>query len=183
MAGRSSTNETGPSWTSTSQPARACPTLAGVPHEPRVSLSPELPHRLRRLAEAAAPREFVALLAGPTWTTALLVDHVQPLANVAAALDRFEVEATGFAAAEGALRNQGRRWLGFVHSHPVGRAALSASDRQQLWPHCLQLVVGLAASAAREAWLRAFHGDGVTWRELPIEIASPWAAAAVQEPA
>lgn len=154
-----------------------------MPHEPRVSLSPELPHRLRRLAEAAAPRELVALLAGPTQGDDLVVDHVLPLANTAAAPDRFEVDATAFAAAEAALRAQGRRWLGFVHSHPFGRAALSTVDRQMLWPHCLQLVIGLAACAAQEPWLCAFRGDGLAWHELPVERHAPTTAVARREPA
>ncbi|MBL8738227.1 MAG: Mov34/MPN/PAD-1 family protein [Planctomycetes bacterium] len=166
-------------------------------HEPRVSLSSELPHRLLRLAVEAGPREFVALLAGPTTRVAgptnrgdgtagrgaLVVDHVRPIANATRALDRFEVEATAFAAAEAALRDQGRRWLGFVHSHPVGRATLSARDRRQLWPHCLQLVIGLAANPAQDAWLRAFRGDGTDWYELPIEVATAATAIPVREPA
>lgn len=155
-----------------------------MPHETRVSLSPGLPHRLRSLATAAAPREFVALLAGPATSGAWFADHVQPLANTAAAPDRFEVEAAAFAAAEAALRDQGRRWLGFVHSHPSGRAALSASDRQRLWPHCLQLVIGLGDPSAEGTWLRAFRGDGIAWHELPIDpTASPKAASTVQAPA
>jgi len=153
-----------------------------VPHEPRVSLSPELPHRLRAAAAAAAPREFVALLAGPATQAALFVDHVQPLANTAATLDRFEVEAAAFAAAEAALRDQGRRWLGFVHSHPSGDAGLSTADRQRLWPHCLQLVIGLAATTAEGTWLRAFRSDGHAWHELPIDtIESPLVASTVLE--
>lgn len=159
-------------------------------HEPRVSLSSELLPRLRRLAVAAAPREFVALLAGPATTQdgsatrgALVVDHVLPIANATTEPDRFEVAATTFAAAEAALRDQGRRWLGFVHSHPGGRASLSARDRRQLWPHCLQLVLGLAATQAQGAWLRAFRGDGTAWHELPIQVASRTAAVQVPEPA
>lgn len=158
-------------------------------HEPRVSLSSELPHRLRRLAVAAAPQEFVALLAGPTRRDgpevrgALVVDHSLPIANAAPALDRFEIEATAFAAAEAALRDQGRRWLGFVHSHPVGRATLSARDRQWLWSHCLQLVIGLAANPAQDAWLRAFRGDGTDWHELPIEVAAATTTIPVRGPA
>lgn len=154
-----------------------------MPHETRVSLSPELPLRLRSLATAAAPREFVAMLAGPATSRDWFADHVQPLANDAVALDRFRVEAPAFAAAEAALRERGRRWLGFVHSHPAGRAALSATDRQRLWPHCLQLVIGLAATTAEGTWLRAFRGDGIAWLELPIDtIASPRPASTVQGP-
>lgn len=168
-----------------------------MPHESHVSLSPELAHRLRRLAVAAAPREFVALLAGPANRVdapairvdapatrgALVVDHVLPIANATTERDRFEVDAAAFAAAEAALRDQGRSWLGFVHSHPVGRATLSAIDRQQLWPHCLQLVLGLAANSAEDAWLRAFRSDGLAWQELPIEIVAPTTELAVVEPA
>lgn len=149
--------------------------------EPRVSLSPELPHRLRRLAAVAAPREFVALLAGPATPGAVVVDHVLPVANCATELDRFEVAAGVFAAAEATLRAQRRCWLGFVHSHPAGGATLSAIDRQRLWPHCLQLVVGLAATSAHGAWLRAFRGDGLAWHELPVDIQAPTRAAAALE--
>lgn len=173
-------------------------------HESHVSLSPELLHRLRRLAVAVAPREFVALLAGPAnrvdtpatrvdapadrveapaTREALVVDHVLPIANATTERDRFEVDAAAFAAAEAALRDQGRSWLGFVHSHPIGRATLSAIDRQRLWPHCLQLVLGLAASPAQDAWLRAFRSDGRAWQELPIEIVVPTTGLAVVEPA
>jgi len=94
-------------------------------------------------ARAASPREMIGLLAGARSDGDLCVRRFAELPNRAIAQHRFVVEPAEFAAREARLRAAGLAFLGFVHSHPCGTATISDIDRRQLWPHCLQLVVGL----------------------------------------
>ena len=94
---------------------------------------------LERAAAEAAPREMVGLLAGAG--DAFAVERFVPVAGATCTEDHFTMPPAVFAAAEAACRARGERWLGFAHSHPLGPAALSATDRASLWRDCLQLVV------------------------------------------
>lgn len=112
------------------------------------------------MARAAAPRELVGLLGGPA-CGARRIEQFVPLPPECGGPHGFHVAAHEFAVAEAVLRGRGARWLGFVHSHPVGTAQLSHRDRRELWRECLQLVVGAASSAAPTfaAWWLP-NGDG-----------------------
>ena len=117
-------------------------------------------------ARQAAPDEMVGLLAGHATAAGLHVVHFAPLREAACGRDHFRVAPWHFATAEAALRDAGLQWLGFAHSHPTGKPSPSAVDEQQLWPHCLQLVLGSVrgAPAIGAFWLDA---DGV--HELPLQ--------------
>jgi proteasome lid subunit RPN8/RPN11 len=135
---------------------------------PQVRLSTALGEGLQAAALAARPREFVAALGGRIDRAAWCIEAVVPLPNVAVAADRFAVPASAFAAAEAELRRRGLAWLGFVHSHVDGSTAPSRIDREQLWRHCLQLIVG--AGAAARGGMRCHWSDGPEFGSLPLAI-------------
>jgi desampylase len=130
-----------------------------------VELPPALAQHLRRWATAAAPRECIAALGGQppgdTWRVATF----WPLPNTAPGHDRFEVAPAAFAAAVAGLAAAGNQWLGFVHSHPNGRAEPSATDRAELWRGCLQLIV---ASDRIAAFCLHQQHAGVRTESLPL---------------
>ncbi len=126
-------------------------------------------------ARAAAPREFVGLLAGHgTGTTSgiAVVLAMQELPNVANDDGSYDVPAAAFAAAEARARGDGHTFLGFVHSHPRGPARPSAHDRAAWWRHCVQLLVDGSALARGESALRAYWRDAATLHELPLRVSA-----------
>lgn len=154
-----------------------------------VQLAADLATALRAAAERAAPREFVALLAGSTiasaagfgepsdrnrpGTATAVVRSFHELRNSAPDDAHYEVTAAAFAEAEARARADGQRFLGFVHSHPHGRAQPSTTDRAQWWRQCLQLVLGrLAHDVDGDGGdLRAFWCERSDTFELPLRIA------------
>jgi proteasome lid subunit RPN8/RPN11 len=101
--------------------------------------------QLLLLARQHAPRELLAVLAGEVRgkeirATTAVVQCVLPLPNDANDDDSFAVDAMTFARCEQQLRRDGHTLLGFAHSHPGGRVALSQRDREQLWTSCVQVV-------------------------------------------
>lgn len=130
-----------------------------------VLLELEPANAMARAARQAAPCEMVGLVGGRTAQGVLHVVHFLPLPDGLCGTDHFAVAPWTFAAAEAALRAQGLQWLGFAHSHPAGAPVPSPTDAQQLWPHCLQLVLGLVhgETAIGAYWLDA---NGV--HELPL---------------
>lgn len=138
-----------------------------------VELSPKLVASLLARARAAAPREFVGLLAGVRTGTARrseVVRALYELPNVASGDDAYEVPAAAFAAAEARARGDGHTFLGFVHSHPRGPAQPSARDLAAWWPHCVQLLLDGSALARGQAALRVFWHDAATLHELPLRV-------------
>lgn len=133
-------------------------------------LSPEVADRVRALAVAAAPREFVAVLGGRDDGRTFHVDDLTPLAGACCDDDAFTASPVAFVRAEGELRAAGHAFVGFVHSHPGGSAALSLRDRQQLWPTCLQLVVGGRDCETLAAFQLDHNGEP---RPLALRIARP----------
>lgn len=113
-------------------------------------LTATVERELVALARAAAPREMVAVLGGD----GAAVHTVLPLPNTVGADDAFQVDPIAFARAERRLRRAGARFVGFAHSHPRGSALPSARDRRELWPGCLQVIVGLGGTAPT---VRAFR--------------------------
>lgn len=116
---------------------------------------------LERAVRDAWPDELVALLGGEGER----VDAVLPLPDADATGDAFAVDAATFARAEGKLRDAGRAFVGFAHSHPGGSAALSAQDRAELWRGCAHVV---AATDGRAVTLRGFWLDGDVTAPLPL---------------
>lgn len=122
-----------------------------------VHLPDEVAATLRAAAQRAAPREFVALLAGDELagdtlageradagrsSAVAVVRSCHALPNNATDDAHYEVTAATFAEAEARARADGQRFLGFVHSHPHGSAQPSPTDRAHWWRQCLQLVLG-----------------------------------------
>lgn len=99
-------------------------------------------------ARQHAPRELVAVLAGEIRATTAVVHCVLPLPNHANDHDSFAVDAMAFARCEQQVRRDGHTLLGFAHSHPGGRVALSQRDREQLWTSCVQVVTDGATCQA-----------------------------------
>lgn len=137
----------------------------------RVTIDQAAHQRLLELARAALPREFVAALGGALRDGEATVDEVLPLPNVAADDDTFAVDPLAFARAEHELARRGHRWLGFVHSHPRGAAAPSSRDREQLWPHCLQLIAAPRPDAPTVP-LAAFVLRDAVAHPLPLHVAA-----------
>jgi len=133
----------------------------------RLQLAATARAAIERACRAAWPREVVALLGGNggdvgPWR----VDAVEVLADARTSGDAFDVDAVAFARGEHALRERGRRFVGFVHSHPGGAAAPSVRDRQQLWSDCVQMI---AATDGDGVTLRAFRLRGERVEPLPID--------------
>lgn len=136
-------------------------------------------HALRRAAAAAWPREVAAVLGGHRAGDAVHVATCLPCPDAGAG-DHFAVAPTWFLAAEAALRDRGLACVGFAHSHPRASAAPSLRDRAELWPDCVQLILG---AAAPDAWtVGAFWRDRETVQPLPYAIV-PYAIAAGEVPA
>ena len=115
---------------------------------------------MAQAAARASPHEMVGLVGGRQDGAALQVVRFVLLPQAACGRNHFAVAPWQFAAAEAALRADGLQWLGFAHSHPASEPVPSPIDERQLWPHCLQIVLGVArgAPAIRAFWLDA---DGV----------------------
>jgi len=155
-----------------------------------VHLPDEVAATLRAAAQRAAPREFVALLAGDELagdtlageradagrsSAVAVVRSCHALPNNATDDAHYEVTAAAFAEAEARARADGQRFLGFVHSHPHGSAQPSPTDRAHWWRQCLQLVLGrLAHDGDGDGGdLRAFWCERSDTFELPLRIAPP----------
>lgn len=122
-------------------------------------------------ARRRLPREACWLLGGAVDAAGFRLQQLLWLPNAADGVQRFAVTAVAFARAEHELRRRGLLLLGFAHSHPGGAAALSPTDRRELWPDCVHLVVGLPSGRPPEFgafWLRR---DGVD--TLSLEYSRP----------
>lgn len=133
----------------------------------RVTIAADALRAFERAAAAAWPREAVAVLGGRHDGDAVAVTAVVPIEGAGDATG-FTVPPAAFVRTEAALRAAGVTWCGFAHSHPGGAAAPSARDRRELWPRCLQLIVG---GAAPDAWTAAAYWfeDG-TGTPLPLVL-------------
>jgi desampylase len=124
---------------------------------------------------ASGARELVGLLAGRRGAPARHIARFEPVANAAAAADRFAVDPRVFLAACARLERAGLTWIGFAHGHPAGAAVPSAIDRRELWRDCVQLVAGTVAGGVE---VRAWAWRGGDFREVPLRVAAAAAAAA-----
>jgi proteasome lid subunit RPN8/RPN11 len=130
------------------------------------SVSPGVRAALLRQARLAWPQESIAALGGRRTRTAVAVHTSLPLANASERQGRFRVAPQQFLAALAALQAEGHCWLGFAHSHPGGAPRPSATDRRELWPHCLQVVVAGAAPDLLQ--LAAFWLSGTDCWAVPL---------------
>jgi len=142
-----------------------------------VHLLPGMQPALFQLARLAWPAEAIALLGGQRHSgeqrhsDRLLVTTCLPLRNEHDRGNRFAVTPQQFLRGLQALQTSGQEWLGFAHSHPGGLPQLSSTDRRELWPGCLQLVVaGMQPDALLVA---AFWLAGSDCRALPVQILTP----------
>jgi proteasome lid subunit RPN8/RPN11 len=102
-------------------------------------------------ARLAGPRECCGLLLGKGHRVAL----AQSAANVHPDPERhFEIDPKALIAAHRAARAGGLELLGYYHSHPIGRAEPSASDRA-------------AASGDGRVWAIIADGEVRLWRDQP----------------
>jgi proteasome lid subunit RPN8/RPN11 len=96
-------------------------------------LARDLLAAMRRLADAAAPREACGLLLGQGGRISALA----PTANLAAAADAFEIDTPAHLRLQRRLRGGPMRIVGVWHSHPRSEAAPSARDLAGAWDECL----------------------------------------------
>jgi proteasome lid subunit RPN8/RPN11 len=92
----------------------------------RVHLADDL--RAEILREARSPRECCGLLEGASDGDTYRVLALHATENLAARVDRFEMNPRDQIAAQKAARANGHAIVGCYHSHPGGRAELSAVD-------------------------------------------------------
>ena len=132
---------------------------------PAVTIDPDVHAALLCAHRTSAPRELAGALGGARAADHWHVARFVPLANGAAAPDRFAVDPHAFVRALACLERDGDTWLGFVHGHPGGPAAPSAADEAELWRECLHLIVGDAGAPVR-GWCWAAAG----WCEVPLRL-------------
>jgi proteasome lid subunit RPN8/RPN11 len=135
-----------------------------------VDLTTAAAHALVAAARKAWPREAILVLAGQHLDGQAQIEHCIDLPNDAPGTDAFAVDPVTFARVEAELRTNGRTWLGFAHSHPNGPAYPSSTDRTNLWPHCVQLVLGLRSTG--ECEIGAFWLADHAVQRLPLLRAS-----------
>ena len=106
---------------------------------------------LRAEARAAHPRECCGIMLG----TAERVDALTPAANVHPAPDRhFEIDPQALIDAHRAAREGEPEVIGYYHSHPVGEAVPSSTDRAM-------------ASGDGRIWAIIAGEDVKFWRDMP----------------
>ncbi|HVS20127.1 MAG TPA: M67 family metallopeptidase [Planctomycetota bacterium] len=110
---------------------------------------------LRALARVAQPREACGLLLGRREGSRILVVRVVAARNVAAELERFEVDPRDHLEAQRAARETGLEVVGAWHSHAHGPATPSASDAREAVPAWVHVIVDARAGDCR-AW---YAGD------------------------
>jgi proteasome lid subunit RPN8/RPN11 len=141
--------------------------VACAPEPREVALTTAAAEALTAATDATWPHEMVLLLAGAAEADRVLVARCLDLCGATGDRDGFRVPAAAFARAEAAARAAGLQWLGFAHSHPNGAAALSPTDRRELWHDCVQIVVGGPRHALRTCAF-VLRGDAV--RELLLTL-------------
>ncbi|MBF0168574.1 MAG: M67 family metallopeptidase [Alphaproteobacteria bacterium] len=101
---------------------------------------------MRRLAEAAHPKECCGLLIGRRLEAATQVDEIRPCRNLLdkECQDRFEIDPTDRFAAMRQARAMGREIVGHYHAHPQGPARPSETDRGMMYePELIWLIIGM----------------------------------------
>lgn len=93
----------------------------------------------------------------------LRVDEIIAAPNVAAGNDRFEIDPAVLARTYRSLRGTARAVLGHYHSHPNGRAELSAADRAAAFtPGLAWLIIAIAPDATVSERTAYLHMGGAT---------------------
>lgn len=134
----------------------------------RVVVSALVHAELCAAAAAAWPAEIAGLLGGAGTAGQLTIDTF--VACPAGDEHGFAIDAAHFARAEAGLRDAGRAFVGFVHSHPRGTCHLSAADIAAAWPGSLQLVLG--GVHAGDLRLAAFRVRDAIAVPLPLRLAA-----------
>jgi proteasome lid subunit RPN8/RPN11 len=117
---------------------------------------------LKRLAEAAYPEEFCAILVGRRESERLRVTRVIPTANVHAnPRSAYAIAPEDLIAAQRTAREAGLDIVGFAHSHPDHPAEPSARDLElAYWPECVWGIVNAERGVAVEVrWFRIGRGE------------------------
>ncbi|RKF21081.1 M67 family peptidase [Altericroceibacterium spongiae] len=106
---------------------------------------------MRMAAADALPQEACGLLLGASG----IIDRAVPVRNVAAEpLRHFEIDPQALIDAHRAERQGGPELIGYFHSHPVGRAAPSPTDRAR-------------ASGDGKVWAIIAKDDVTFWTDDP----------------
>jgi proteasome lid subunit RPN8/RPN11 len=132
-----------------------------------------LPEALRefigREARAVFPRECCGLIEGVRRGGVVQATAAHPVRNLATEPDRFELDPSEHFRLLHALRGTGREIVGCYHSHPDGRAELSARDRQNGSEDEFIWLVVAATESGVTAWsASAFVGGD--WREIELRL-------------
>jgi len=120
---------------------------------------------LRRQAAEVYPEECCGILLGAGEDT---VSEAVAAANVAAGdrRRRYDIDPRTLLRVHRESREQGRRVVGYYHSHPHEPAVPSGHDSELAWPGVCYLIVAVDEGGAGEirCWRRRFEADG--WDEL-----------------
>ena len=130
-------------------------------------LPPSLQDAITADARAAFPRECCGLIEGVREGSAARALAIHPVRNLAREPDRFELDPAEHFRLMRTLRGTARAIVGCYHSHPNGRAELSARDRAGAGEDdFLWLIAGVDANGAM-AWSCHAVREGV-WRDVEI---------------
>ena len=122
-----------------------------------------------REARAAFPRECCGLLEGLRQGDAVQATAAHPVCNLAKEPDRFELDPSEHFRLLRALRGTSREIVGCYHSHPNGRAELSARDRENGGEDDFIWLVAATTADGVTAWsASAFLGGN--WREIELRM-------------
>ncbi len=130
-----------------------------------------LREQIEAQAHAAFPRECCGLIEGTRNHDVVKASTLHATRNVATEADRFEIDPAEHIRLLREARAAGREIVGCYHSHPNGRADLSARDREHadeegfVW-----LIISLSAPGV-EVLLRAFIVANGNFE--PLSFASP----------
>lgn len=106
------------------------------------TLTADVHHRLVAHARALAPEECCGILLAPAALP--VVSDALGAANVATDRRRqYAIDPRALIDVHRRCRTDGRRVVGYYHSHPGSRAVPSARDLATAWPGTSYLIVGL----------------------------------------
>ena len=146
----------------------------------KLVLPATLQEQIMREAKAAYPLECCGLIEGAEEADSFCATLLHPARNLAAAVDRFELDPADHIAALKAARGRGHALIGCYHSHPDGHAAPSQADqRGAAQANFLWLI---AATDGVQCRLAIFSYRGGRFEEVELSaVGADWVTSSLNE--
>ncbi len=124
-----------------------------------VVVSAEQMAQIREDAAAAYPAECCGILIGLARDSTVLISSLHATENrwAARACDRYEVDPREILRLDRSAESQGKKVIGFYHSHPDHPPLPSPTDLRYAWPGYVYLIV--ATTGTSETAVRAWKYD------------------------